>query len=149
MKLITLDPFNQEQNNLILKSDKGKELKSLIDSLTFKDKDEYKIFKNESNDILECLICLNEDSISNYCIYSGTKDNKLIQMKIDNLKDKKFVKESVDYAFLNLNAYTITIFSNKDSKLLESLGFESLGSDDGITTYIKEKELDLEMERVR
>ena len=70
-------------------------------------------------------------------------------MITEDLSSKRFLEESINYAFNNLNAYTITIFSDKQNKLLEDEGFENLGSDNGIITYIKEKEMAKEVGRVR
>ena len=112
-------------------------------------KEEYEKIINSKNEIFECLLKVEQTEIDNYCIFTGTKDNRLIQMNIENPQDKKFLEESVNYAFQVLNAYTITMFSDTESSTLESLGFESLGEDNGTITYIKEQELDLKVEKLR
>ena len=103
----------------------------------------------EKNEISECILRVENNEIKNYCVFSGTKDNRLIQMGIENLLDGDFLEKSMDYAFKNLNAHTITIFSDGDNSNLEKKGFESLGKENGITTYVKEKEMNIEIEKVR
>lgn len=71
-----------------------------------------------------------------------------MQLQFANLESKEFIEKSATYAFSFLDAHTITIFSDDSSTNLEKLGFENLGEDGGITTYIKE-EKELEMERIR
>ena len=137
MKIVEVN--NKEAIDLINNSSKREVLTSFINNS----------FNNDSNSIFDCIIGVENNEIKNYSIYTGTKDTRLVQMVVEDLSSKKFLKESIKYAFNNLNAYTITIFSDKQNKLLEDEGFENLGSDNGIITYIKEKEMAKEVGRVR
>ena len=149
MKLITLDPYNENHKSIMNQSSKKDIFKSFMSLSSVCSKEEYEKIVNRKNEIFECLLKVEQTEIDNYCIFTGTKDNRLIQMNIENPQDKKFLEESVNYAFQVLNAYTITMFSDTESSTLESLGFESLGEDNGTITYVKEQELDLKVEKLR
>lgn len=149
MKLITLDPYNENHKSMLNQSSKKDIFKSFMSLSSLCSKEEYEKIINRKNEIFECLLKVEQTEIDNYCIFTGTKDNRLIQMNIENPQDKKFLEESVNYAFQVLNAYTITMFSDTESSTLDSLGFESLGEEKGKITYIKEQELDLKVEKLR
>ena len=149
MKLITLDPYNSEHKNIIDKSLKKDIFKNYMKISSILSKEEYEENKNNTNEISEYLLKVENDEIRNYCFFSGTKDNRLVQIVLENLLDKSFLEESTNYAFQVLNAHTITIFSDKDDQGLEKIGFESLGKENGITTYIKEKDMTMQIEKVR
>ncbi len=137
MKIVEVSKSNKELVDLVNNSNK-EVLKSFIES-DFSD----------GNTIFSCIVGVENNQVKNYSIYTGTKDTRLVQIVIEDPSNKKFLEESITYAFKNLNAYTITIFSEKENRLLEDEGFENLGSDNGIFTYIKEKEMDKEVGRVR
>lgn len=143
MNLITLNPYSREQQELVKNSKKEQDLKRIIEIHKFYSKEEYDEIKSKSNDILECLVAENKGEIVNYCIYTGTKDNRLIQMDLENIAQKDFLQKAEKYAFSVLDAHTISVFSKKPSQILENSGFENLGEEGGITTYIKEKEIDI------
>ena len=149
MKLITLDPYNENHKSIMNQSSKKDIFKSFMSLSSVCSKEEYEKIVNRKNEIFECLLKVEQTEIDNYCIFTGTKDNRLIQINIENPQDKKFLEQSVNYAFQVLNAYTITMFSDTESSTLESLGFESLGEEKGKITYIKEQELDLKVEKLR
>ena len=149
MKLITLDPYNENHKSILNQSSKKDIFQSFMSLSSVCSKEEYEKIVNRKNEIFECLLKVEQTEIDNYCIFTGTKDNRLIQMNIENPQDKKFLEQSVNYAFQVLNAYTITMFSDTESSTLESLGFESLGEDNGRITYVKEQELDLKVEKLR
>ena len=149
MKLITLDPYNENHKIIMNQSSKKDIFQSFMSLSSLCSKEEYEKIINRKNEIFECLLKVEQTEIDNYCIFTGTKDNRLIQMNMENPQDKKFLEESVNYAFQVLNAYTITMFSDTESSTLESLGFESLGEDNGRITYVKEQELDLKVEKLR
>lgn len=149
MKLITLDPYNEDHRSIMNQSSKKDSFKSFMSLSSICSKEEFEKIKNRKNEIFECLLKVEQSEIENYCIFTGTKDNRLIQMNMENPLDKKFLEQSVNYAFQVLNAYTLTMFSDTESSTLESLGFESLGEDNGRITYVKEQELDLKVEKLR
>lgn len=138
MKIVEVNNLNSDSISLVNNSDK-EVLKSFIDADYSKDK----------NIIFSCIIGVENNDIKNYSIFTGTKDTRFVQMIVENLSSKTFLEESINYAFKTLNAYTIAIFTDKPSKILEEEGFENLGNDNDIMTYIKEKELDKEIGRVR
>lgn len=149
MNLITLDPYNNDHKNMVDQSSKRNIFKNFMSISSICSKEEYEQIKDKKNEISECILRVENNEIKNYCVFSGTKDNRLIQMGIENLLDGDFLEKSMDYAFKNLNAHTITIFSDGDNSNLEKKGFESLGKENGITTYVKEKEMNIEIEKVR
>lgn len=145
MKIVEFNPFNKEHQALSnIYNDKS--LSSIITS--YKSEDEYNEQKYNSNNIYEAIVDIENNNIKNHCIFMGTRDNRLIQLQLGNLVQKKFLLESINYAFSRLNAYTITIFTDKDTPLLESIGFENLGGSDK-TTYIMEREMEKEIGSVR
>ena len=145
MNLITLNPYDNKHKDIVNNSNK-QAFKNIMEFPNYYSESQYQYLKNKSNDILEGLISISGNKIKNYCIYSGTKDNRLIQMAIEDLLQKEFLEVSMDYAFSVLDAHTVTIFSDKEISVLEQKGFENLGKEDGIITYIKEKEMELENE---
>ena len=62
---------------------------------------------------------------------------------------KTFLKKATEVAFTTFSAKTVTIFSDKESKEIESIGFESLGDYDGKTTYIMEDEKESMIGRIK
>jgi hypothetical protein len=106
-------------------------------------------YENDSNQINECLIDEEQDKIKNASFYKGTKDTGLIEVEIVDQKQRNFLKKSIDFAFSIPNANTVTIFSDKENKTLESLGFESLGKYQGKTTYIKEQTKEEKIGRIK
>lgn len=104
--------------------------------------------KEDSNIINECLIEEKNGNINNICFFNGTRDIGLIELEVAN-QNKTFLKKATEVAFDTFSAKTVTIFSDKESKEIESLGFESLGDYDGKTTYILEDEKETMIGRVR
>ena len=148
MKIITLNPYNNEHKELIDKYSDKEKLNSFM-TLKYKTEEEYISSQAISNNIYSCILSVEKDEIKNYCIYSGVKDTGLVQMKVKNLHQKRFLEESIKYGFNIIGAHTLTIFTEKENAELENNGFENLGSDNNIVTYIKEKEVEKELGRVR
>ncbi len=148
LKTVVLNPYDSNQISLIEKSNYQSSLQKFTNVPKFYTEEKYKSLKTRSNSLFDCLLLVEGDGIKNYCIFTGTKDNRLVQLQFANLESKEFIEKSETYAFSFLDAHTITIFSDDSSTNLEKLGFENLGEDGGITTYIKE-EKELEMERIR
>lgn len=139
MKILELNENNIDSMNLINNSNKRIYLESVINNNSERD----------NNSIFSCIIGVEDNEIKNYSIYTGVKDMKLVQISIFDLSNKSFLKKSVDYAFMNLDAYTVTIFTDKQNKLLEDEGFENLGKENNMFTYIKEREFNKELGRLR
>lgn len=139
MRILELNKNNVDSMNLINNSNKRMYLESVI-------KDNSEI---DNNSIFSCIVLVEDNEIKNYSIYTGVKDMKLVQISIFDLSNKSFLKKSVDYAFINLDAYTVTIFTDKHNKNLEDEGFENLGRDNNMFTYIKEREINKELGRLR
>lgn len=102
---------------------------------------------NDSIQIYDLVYCEKNAEIENICYFKGNKDNRLIELEIVNLHDncnKKnidFINLVTNYAFINLNAETVTIISNQYNKNnLISIGYEYLGKKSDIDIYIKDRE---------
>ena len=139
MKIVEVNKSNREIVDLINNSSRKENLKSFVDDN----------FIIDTNTIYKCIAEVEKEEIKNYCIYTGQKDTRFVQMIVEDLSNKHFLEKSISYAFSNLDCYTITIFTDKKNKLLEELNFENLGNDNGIITYIKDKEIEKEVGRLR
>lgn len=139
MKIVEVNNSNIEAVNLINNSSGRDNLKSFLEN----------DFVVDKNTIFSCILGVENNEINNFCVYTGQKDTKFVQLNIEDLSNSKFLEESVNYAFNNLDCYTIAIFSEKQSKVLEDYGFENLGNDNGMITYIKDKDIEKEVGRVR
>lgn len=148
MEIVTLNPYDTIQNKIIEESKYKKDLEEFSTIRNKYSQKEYNLLTQTQNEIFECLLLKENNSIKDYCIFKGTKDNRLIQMKLSNSNSKELIKVSISYAFSILNAHTITVFSEKENTKLEAMGFESLGKVNGQTTYIKEN-IEMEIGRVR
>ncbi len=152
MKLVVADPFND--NHIEMLSNFNKEKNISLETLNYLEnikktmsKDKYNEEKSTSININETLLNIQNEKIINLCFFTGTKDNKLVQLDIENLKNgnneknREFLTAATNYALASLEAETMTIFSNElDSKMLEANGFISLGENNGINTYVKDRE---------
>lgn len=142
MKLVTVDPKNKEQLSQIQEFtnhiEKDLEVMSFVKGI----EQEHKI----SNNIQEMVISVVGQRIQNLGMIQGTRDNKLVELKIQNLKDgnneknREFIHRITEYSFQHLGAETLVIFSNYQDMTIESEGYESLGCDDGLYTYVKDRE---------
>lgn len=144
MDLIIVKPDNQEHINSIKNfSDTiGKELEITSALKRINQENE----GANGNTIHEMVMFTIEKKVQNLAIIQGTRDNKLIELTIINLKDgnnernRKFIDKTTNYSFEQLNAETIVVFSHHQDTTLESLGYESLGDDQGMIPYIKDRE---------
>lgn len=106
-------------------------------------------YETDPNQINECLIDEEQDKIKNSCFFKGTKDNGLVELEIIDETQRNFLEKAVDYAFNGLSANTITIFQEGEDKMLESIGFESLGEVQGRFAYIKENVMEDTVGRIK
>lgn len=98
-----------------------------------------------SNNINEIALTISSAKISNLALITGTKDNRLIQVKLvykssRNEKTPSFITEITNHSFQDLQAETIALFSKTENRSLELMGYEALGYDDNLYTYIKDRE---------
>lgn len=148
MNLVTVDPYNKSlkykliafQNNISTKLDFLDKYEKISKEKT---KEDYEKEKINSNDIFEVIATLKDDEVNNLCYFKGTRDNKFIEMNLINVNGKitkPFINIASDYAFNNLDAETVTIFSNNIKEdLLISLGYQSLGMYRNKDTYVKDR----------
>lgn len=152
MNLIVVDPYTSDIEEKLKEFQKEKNINIEYFNKLFEvkkqiTKEEYDKQKENSININEITVNIVKDRINNVCVFNGTKDNKLVELKIYNLKDgnneinRNFVKNNTEYALSILNAETISIFSNNsnDQVLIEN-GYESIGEYNGVNTYIMDKQ---------
>lgn len=100
----------------------------------------------DKNNIQELVGSLIGEKLNNLCMIKGTKDNKLVELRIENLKEgnnvnnRKFIDYITNYSFFNLGAETVVSFCKQPNEFLESIGYESLGDYDNYITYVKDYE---------
>lgn len=161
MSLVIVNPYDNSIIDKISDFEKEKNdklycldyLKQVSKELT---KDVYKLTKENSININETIINMTKQKVCNLCNFTGTKDNKLVELNIYNLKEgnnesnRKFIRDITNYAFKTLNAETVTILSNKinDETVIDN-GYETIGEYNGINTYIKDKEKEEEIGKRR
>lgn len=152
-KLFIADPYNEEhitmfsdfelRNSITTKT--SSYLKSMKEKYT---KEEYEEYIKENNIINQSLFLEDKSVITDCCYISGEKDRKACTLYFSLLKEeqknRKLISIATDYVFNALGMEEVFIPSNiNDSNLisnLENKGFESLGEENGVITFIKEKE---------
>ncbi len=147
------DPYNEEHIRLFTDFEKKNNIEPGL-SLYLNDmrkkytKEEYERFQKESNKVYKTLFIEENSSIKDYCSISGEKDRKtsildLVKLK-EPIRNRTIISETLNYAFNVLGMEEVFVMSKEeDANLihnLETKGFESLGEDDGVITYMKEKE---------
>ena len=153
-----VDPYNEkhielfknfellhQENELI-----STKLENISDHLS---KDEYIKKKKEENEINEVLFTLEKEKINDFCSINGVKDMKTCTLYFPKLEKKQrlMIKAATDYALNHLGLESVFITIDKNDKIminnLEKLSFESLGEENGVVTYMTEKEKILEKGR--
>lgn len=142
--LVMVDPNNKEhvKNIQEFSTKVGRELE-IMSSLKRLEPENKEL---SSNDIHEMMMSIVGRKIQNLAIIQGTRDNKLVELTILNSRDgnyeknREFAEQITRYSFDQLQAETTVVFSKGEDKILESLGYESLGGEDGLIPYIKDRE---------
>lgn len=100
------------------------------------------------NEVFDALFGIQDNRLVNYCFISGTQDSRLFNLEFFDISKKNFISKSVTYVFTNHFAETISILSSCDaSGSLIPLGFESLGTENGVHLYLKDRALSQKQER--
>lgn len=160
-KLFIADPYNEEHikmfsdfeltNSITTKT--STYLKSMKEKYT---KDEYDEYLKESNIITQSLFLEDNSIIKDCCYINGEKDRKACTLYFSPLKEetknRRLISIASDYVFNALGMEEVFINANtNDTNLvsnLKSKGFESLGEENGVITFLKEKEDEKEIGKV-
>lgn len=153
MDLVAITKYNEDLINKLKIFEKNANIK-----IPFMNKiAEIVTNKKVSNTELSDLVyTLKNDEINNLCYLKGNSDNRLINLEILNLNNRhkktniNFIESATNYAFTILNAETVTIFSNDfNNDDLIGIGYEPLGEYKGKSTYVKDREKQVESGAIR
>ena len=156
-KVVILDPYDNEKIKEISLLGKAynsddSDIIDYVSKTRFLRPEDYSEIKNNSNEIEEVL-CLQEDyRIKDYCHIYGEKDRKIgtITFPMKGLKRKNFISMIINCT-QDFGLKEIFVKTNPEDKTLikdlEALNFESLGEDNGVLIYLKDEELEKEIQR--
>lgn len=116
-------------------------------------KEEYEQVKKQQNEISQSLFLLQnnvqeEPQIIDSCHIMGEKDRKICYIYFAPIKtspkSRKLVALATDYSFNSLGMEEVFVATNIEDRALnsnlEQMEYSSLGEENGIITYLKEKE---------
>lgn len=160
-RLYIADPFNDEHIRLFIEFEKEHELSSsaskyLENTKNEKEEKEYYRQNKSSNEIEQSLFTQEKEKIKDFCHIHGEKDIKSCNIAFapikTKLRNRRLITLATEYALNVLGMQEVFVLATDSDKVLvanlEAKGFESLGSESGITTFLKEKEELKELERV-
>ena len=150
------DPYNEEHIKLLTNFDEENKIEKksskILQQITkMYPKDEYEQREKQENDLYKIFCMKTSEKIKDYCYIQGEKDRKICTITLAPIKTKKrkILERAIDYIFYILNMEEIFISIPKEDNNLkqnvEEMDFESLGEENGIITYITEKENQKEM----
>ena len=145
-KLFLIDPYNEEHLRLIDEFEKENNTKTnikeiLLEDIKDKTKEEYEEYKKENNEISLSLFIEESSKIKDICYLHGVKDRKSCTITFPPINAKfkrRLIYISTDFA-LNSIGMEDAFVSLPNKLNLESLGYESLGLEQGKYIYLKEK----------
>lgn len=152
------DPYNDNHINLYSDFEKEANIENGVTPYllnikkTYQKKQFHELEKN-SNENLVSLFITNSNKMSDYCVIKYEKDRKIASVTYPeiNRPKRKIIKASEAYVFDVLSLEEMFVSVSINDKLLikdlEESEFESLGVDNGSIKFIKEKNLDNEIER--
>lgn len=106
---------------------------------------------NNTNEINQVILFQESGKVKDYCLIQGVKDMKMVTASLAPIKTKnrEILDFLPDYVFrvLGIEELFISFPSyNKDlEEQLKTRGYESLGEENKIVTYIKEKQKESEI----
>ena len=150
--LFILDPYYKGHEKLFSSHE---DILNYINSIkSNKSKEEYINSKKKTNEIEEFAFIKDKDKIKDFCHIQGEKDIKICRITFPNLglKKRPLIDLACGYAEINLGMEEVFIKINPNDKdiikILEAGGYESLGEEDGSIIYLKERELEVNKQRV-
>lgn len=152
------DPYNETHINLFDEFEKKNQITTktstyLNEIKTKYTKEEYEIAKKSKNEIEQSLFLLEnntteEPNIIDSCHIMGEKDRKICYIYFaplqNNYKSRRLVSLATDYIFNSLGMEEVFVSAQTEDKRLttnlEQAGYSSLGEENNVCTYLKEKE---------
>ncbi len=153
-KALFLDPYDSETIRELSEIGDYKDIVDFITRTRNFTPELYNEIKKGSNEIEEILYLKEDNKIKDYCHIYGEKDRKIgtITFSITGVKRKSFIPMIINCT-QELGIKEVFIKTTPEDKVLikdlDDLGFESLGEDNGIVIYLKEEELEKEVQRKR
>ena len=156
-KVLLLDPYDNETIKEIALLGKAynsddSDVIDFISKTRLLQPEDYSDMRNNSNEIEEILYLQENDRVKDYCHIYGEKDRKIgtISFPMKGLKRKTFLSMIINCT-QDLGLKEIFVKTTPEDKTLikdlESLSFEYLGEDNGTIIYLKEEELEKEIQR--
>ena len=155
--IFVLDPYNEKHIELCKQFEKENNLSCSISKYFEQikkkyNKDEYNEILKKSNEKTTSLFITDGDKITDICIIKSENDRKTAYVTYPKLNKtrRKIIPVSISYLFNNLGIVEIFTSINKNDKILirelESNQFESLGYDEDLIQFIKENDLEKNIE---
>ena len=151
-KLFILDPYNENQINLLKEFEEEIATLSVVNNYIKKvtslmSKEEYKELKKVKNEIEETLIYMEDDKIIDICHLEVERDIKTCKITFTPLliepRNRRLVELATNYALNELNLEEVFVKAHKEDGIinrLKKIGYEDLGEENGNTIFLKEKE---------
>ena len=159
-RLFLLDPYNDKHISMIKDFEQENDLSNKISENIGKirssiSKENYEENKKKQNEISENLFLEKNMKISDCCYINGEKDIKTCRITFYPLKNKilkrKLALYASNYALNSLGMEEVFLNIDPDDKsminYLDSNGFENLGEENNKIIYLKEKDLEKEIQR--
>ncbi len=151
-ELIIVNPFNSQHLEYIKQCELNNEITRKIHSYMKKiekmTEQDYKLLRQNANEIEETLLLLKDNQIKDSCYLEGEKDRKVCSVTFSSMngkqRNRKLLSYATSYAFDVLGMEDIFVkINNKDKNMIEILenqGFENLGEEKSDIIYLKENE---------
>ncbi len=152
-RLYLVDPYNDSHLEMIRVFEEkhglsSNYLKTMGQIRASVPKEEYLQKKKKRNEIEEDLFIVKDSEIIDYCHISGEKDIKTGRIIPASLKElerkRRIITLATDYAMKTLGLEEVFVEINPDNKgllaFLDKKGYESLGEENGMIIYLKERE---------
>lgn len=147
--LLVADPYNNKQLEMISSFESENELGGVLTNRLREipkrvTREKYEQFQRTSNELEQILLLSDGEQVIDYCLLNAYRDIRSCYLTLPTSKmvskSKKMYSLATEYAqglgmlevFINVESY--------DRALQESLeieGYESLGSENGITSFVK------------
>ena len=152
--LLVANPYNEEELNLIkafeLENDLGNSLTLHLQQISgCYSKDEYEQLLKKSNELEQYLFLDEEGKIVECCSITAYRDIKSCYLSLSPskkiIRSKKILSLATEYAFklgmLEIFA-TANIYDRALHEVLEIDGYENLGEENGVISFVKSFEIE-------
>ncbi|MDD5888001.1 MAG: hypothetical protein PUC82_00745 [bacterium] len=148
-ELLVADPYDEEQLKMLtefeLENDLGSSLTSSLREISsHHSKEEYNQILRSRNEIEQHLLLCDNDKIIDYCSLNAYKDIKSCYLIFPTSKkvsqSKKLISLATQYA-VGLGMLEIFVTANVYDRALHEVleldGYENLGDENGLTSFVK------------